>query len=243
MSYGFKVIIEGELACFTRPEFKMERVSYGVPTPGALEGLLKSVYWKPAFCYVIDKILILNPINYAIVRRNEIKDKTLYRAVKSQMAEKGGDPCIYADESRTQRSSVLLKDVRYGVEFHLERTGIREEKEEKNCGKHCSILRRRLQKGQYFRTPCLGCSEFPVRKIELVDSWEGISPDPAILNLGDQDLGYMSYRVQFKDQGRPVNDNWEKPEFSDEAETRYYHPHMIFGVIDVRKYREEAYAH
>lgn len=73
MSYGFKVLVEGDYACFTRPELKVERVSYDVPTPGALEGMLKSVYWKPAVRYVIDKIIVFHPIDFINIRRNEVK--------------------------------------------------------------------------------------------------------------------------------------------------------------------------
>lgn len=69
MSYGFKILVEGDYACFTRSEFKVERVSYDVPTPGALEGILKSIYWKPAIRYVIDEIVVFNPIDFANIRR------------------------------------------------------------------------------------------------------------------------------------------------------------------------------
>ena len=239
MSYGFKVMIEGDYACFTRPEFKVERVSYDVPTPGALEGLLKSVYWKPAIRYVIDKIIVFQPIDFMNVRRNEVKDKVLYSAVKGQMNGKGADPCIYASESRSQRASMILKNVKYGGEFHFEMTGIRDEREEDAENKHFNILKRRLEKGQYFRTPCLGCSEFPVKRIEMVEAFDENLISTAILEMGDVDLGYMSYEVLFSDGGKPVNNNWENPEFSDRAETVYYRPHMINGVIDVKKYREE----
>ena len=125
MSYGFKIIVEGDYACFTRPELKVERVSYDVPTPGALEGLLKSVYWKPAIRYVIDKIIVFQDIDFVNIRRNEVKDKVLLSAVKSQMNGKGGDPRIYASESRSQRASMVLKNVKYGVEFHFELTGLK----------------------------------------------------------------------------------------------------------------------
>ena len=82
MGYGFKIMVSGDYACFTRPEMKVERVSYDVPTPGAIEGLLKSVYWKPAIRYVIDKIIVFNPISFVNIRRNEVKDKVSYREVK-----------------------------------------------------------------------------------------------------------------------------------------------------------------
>ena len=99
MSYGFKIMVEGDYACFTRPEFKVERVSYDVPTPGALEGMLKSIYWKPAIRYVIDKIIVFQPIEFANVRRNEVKNKVLYSDIKKQMTGKGGDPCIYTSDN------------------------------------------------------------------------------------------------------------------------------------------------
>jgi len=129
MSYGFKVMVDGDYACFTRPEMKVERVSYDVPTPGALEGLLKSVYWKPAIRYVIDKIIVFNKVDFINIRRNEVKDKISYQAVRSQMSGKGGNPCIYTSESRSQRASLILKDVKYGVEFHFELPGLGGEEE------------------------------------------------------------------------------------------------------------------
>ena len=75
MSRGFRIMTEGDYALFTRPEMKVERVSYDVPTPGALEGMLKSIYWKPAIRYEIDRIIVFNPIDFTGVRRNEVKEK------------------------------------------------------------------------------------------------------------------------------------------------------------------------
>lgn len=239
MGYGFKIIAEGDYACFTRQELKVERVSYDVPPPGALEGMLKSIYWKPAIRYFIDRIIVFHPIHFLNVRRNEVKNKILYRAVKSQMNKKGREPSIYTSEDRSQRASMILKDVKYGIEFHFELTGLKSEDEDEGENKHYNIIKRRLEKGQYFRTPCFGCSEFPVKKIELVDRFDESMISSLILESGDVDLGWMSYRVHFIDEGKPVNNNWDNPRFSDQANTVYYHPHMINGVIDVKKYREE----
>lgn len=239
LSYGFKLMVEGDYACYTRPELKVERVSYDVPTPGALEGMLKSVYWKPAIRYEIDKIIVFNEINFINIRRNEVKDKILHSAIKSQMSGKGVDPCIYTSESRSQRASMVLKNVKYGIEFHFELTGLKNEQEEYAENKHFNIIKRRLEKGQYFRTPCMGCSEFPVKRIELVGRFEENLISNTILGMGDVDLGFMSYKVSFSDQGKPLNGDWENPKFSDKASTIYYRPHMVNGVIDVRKYREE----
>lgn len=240
MGYGFKIIVEGDYACFTRPELKVERVSYDVPTPGALEGMLKSVYWKPAIRYCIDKIIVFHPIEFANIRRNEVKDKVLLSAVKSQMNGKGGNPCIYTAENRSQRAAMVLKNVCYGVEFHFELTGLQNEKETDGEKKHYNIIKRRLENGQCFRTPCLGCSEFPVKRVALVDEFDYRLISDEIIRAGDVDLGYMSYGLKFEDRGKPVNGDWENPKFSDKASTVYYRPHMMNGIIDVAKYREEG---
>ena len=239
LSRGFKILVEGDYACYSRPELKVERVSYDVPTPGALEGMLKSVYWKPAIRYVIDRIVVFQPIEFANIRRNEVKDKVLLSAVKKQMKGKEADPCIYTSEKRNQRAAMVLKNVKYGVEFHFELTGLKSDNEDEGEKKHYNIIKRRLEKGQWFRTPCLGCSEFPVKRMELVEDFDENMISDAILRMGDVDLGLMSYRVQFDDGGKPVNGDWNDPKFSDKAATTYYRPHMVNGIIDVRKYREE----
>lgn len=102
----FRIIVEAGYALYTRPECKVERVSYPVPTPSALEGMLKAVFWKPAIRYIIDKIVVFNPIKYASVRRNEVKDKVLYSAVKRQMKGGDADPCVYTKEKISQRASM-----------------------------------------------------------------------------------------------------------------------------------------
>ena len=124
MSYGIKIIVEGYYACFTDPASKVERVSYKVPTPGAVEGILKCVYWKPAIRYVVDELVVFNPITYVNVRRNELKEKVSYQAVKQQMNGRG-DPIMYASEQRTQRSAMVLRNVKYGISAHFELTGLK----------------------------------------------------------------------------------------------------------------------
>ena len=125
--YGFRIMVEGDYACFTRPEMKVERVSYDVPTPSALIGMLKSIYWKPAIRYVIDRIVVFNPIDFMNVRRNELKEKVSFSSVKAQMKDSRRDISIYSDIARNQRATLLLKNVKYGVEFHFELTGLRSE--------------------------------------------------------------------------------------------------------------------
>ncbi len=239
MSFGFKIMVEGEYACFSRPELKVERVSYDVPPPGALEGLLKSIYWKPAIKYVIDKIVVYRPIQFMNIRRNEVKNKISYQSVRSSMNHGGKDPAIYTKECRSQRASMILKNVKYGIAFHFELTGFQSDHADEGEAKHYTILKRRLENGQAFRTPCLGCSEYSARKITLVEDFNMEEISEEIISLGDVDLGFMSYGVSFLDKGQPINGDWENPKFSDKANTLYYHPHMINGVIDVKKYRNE----
>lgn len=244
-----RVMVKGERACFTRPEMKAERVSYDVPTPGAMEGLLKSIYWKPAIRYVIDKIVVFRPVAFEGVRRNEVKSKVSLVTVKKQMEEsreegKNGqrsyaDPSIYISNDRTQRASLILKDVRYGIEFHMEQTGLRNEREKQECNpqkKHEEEFLRRCRKGQSFRTPCLGCAEFPA-DVELAEQFD--LSEAARANPGIRDLGFMLYKVRFRDQGHPLDDNWERGIYSDQAESVFYRPVMVDGVIDVEKYRKE----
>ena len=237
--YGFRIIAEGNYACFTRPELKVERVSYDVPTPGALEGMLKSIYWKPAIRYVIDKIVVFNPIDFMNIKRNEISNKISAAMVQKKMKDPKCDISVYADESRMQRSSMVLKNVKYGIEFHFELTGLKSENEERGNEKHSEIIRRRIENGQHFRMPCFGCSEFPVKSIRLVDSFDQNEIDLAIVSMGDVDLGYMLYRLQFEDKGIPTNNDWANPVYSDVARAVYYRPHMVNGIIDVARYAKE----
>ncbi len=235
MSYGFKIIVEGDYALFTIPHCKVERVSYDVPTVSAIEGLIKSVYWKPAIRIVVDRIIVFNPIKFINIRRNEIKSKVPLSAVKSGM--KGtGSPEIYASEQRSQRAGMILKDVKYGIEFHFELTGLRSEHDDECEEKHYNIMLRRLRNGQCFRQPCLGCREFSTKRIELVEDFDLSQVHESL--KGDTDLGYMLYGLKFSDGGIPVNGDWDDPEFSDKADAMYFHPHMVDGVIDIAKYRE-----
>lgn len=174
MSYGCKILISGDYACFTRPETKMERVSYEVPTPSAIEGMLKAIYWKPAIRYVIDKIVVINPIKYTNIRRNEVKEKISYSKVKSAMNGNLSSPTLYTKENISQRSAMILKDVKYAIEFHFELTGIQSEHDDECQEKHYKILLRRLKNGQFFKCPYLGCREFPVKSLELIDSLDNL---------------------------------------------------------------------
>ena len=235
MSKEIRVNVEGQYALFCDPSHKVERVSYEVPTVSAIEGLLKSVYWKPAVRICVDKLIVFNPIKFTNIRRNEIKSKIPLSAVKSQMKGSGSAE-LYASEQRSQRAGMILKDVRYGIEFHLELTGLKSDHEDECEEKHYSIMRRRLKNGQCFRQPCLGCREFSVSKLELVEEFDLSEIHESL--MGDRDLGYMLYGMKFEDGGKPINGDWDNPKFSDKADAMYFRPHIIDGVIDIAKYRE-----
>ncbi len=224
MGYGIKIKVSGDFALFSRPEMKVEHVSYDVPTPSAIVGLISNIYWHPGILYVIDKIYVYNKVNFTNIKRNELNDKLSINAVKAQMKGTKSDISIYRKESVGQRSSLLLKDVSYGIEAHFILTGeAPEDMDEKKC---YNILLRRLKKGQNFNQPYLGCREFSA-KVEYV---EGDLP-PSNLS-GDVDLGFMLYDLQYhKDK---------KGNYTDNADPRFYRPHMIDGVIDVTKYAKEG---
>ncbi len=138
------VKVWGEYACFTRPEFKVERVSYPVMTPSAARGILEAIYWKPQIYYHIRRIGILKEGSQWSLLRNEISSKQSDR----------GQP-ILIDGDRQQRTSLILTDVAYRIQAWIVlRNG------ENNIGKHLDTFRRRAESGQYFHKPYLGCREF-----------------------------------------------------------------------------------
>ena len=221
MAFGFNFTVKGDYALFTRPEFGVERVSYDVPTPSALVGLISSVYWHPGVKYIIDEIRIYNPVNFVNIRRNEVSDKIPIKSITDKMSGKAKDLGIYTKESISQRASLLLKDVYYGVSAHFELT--KEKDEEQSEDKVYAILSRRLKKGQCFSQPFLGCREFPA-KVEWVEALP-----QSTLNY-NADLGYMLYDLQYsKDKNGKALDS---------AEPRFYRPHVENGVIDVQKWAE-----
>lgn len=200
MGYGIRVRVKGEYALFTRPEMKVERVSYDVPTPSAARGILEAVYWKPAIRWVIDKIHVLNPIQFTNIRRNEVSDKVSTAIAKSVMS--GADRPLYLDvlTSRQQRAAMVLKDVDYVFEAHFEivpeKAGDTDTPE-----KHYNVALRRLTKGQHYHQPCLGTREFPAQ-VELIEE----ETLPVSQLTGTQDLGWMLFDMDFSnpDDIRPV---------------------------------------
>lgn len=225
----FKFRVSGRYACFTRKELIAERVTYDVPTPSALRGILTAVYWKPGFDYVIDGIQVLNPVKHMNVMRNEVKSKIPSAAVRSTMKGKAKPLGINVEQDRTQRSALCLRDVDYVVEAHIVLGEPPEHGEERHMGpverymKHYSIVTRRLSCGQHFKQPYLGCREFPADVSLVCDDDVLPAPDPSL--MGEFDLGYMLYDMETDWTG------WEK--CKEKASPLWYRPVMRDGYIDV----------
>ena len=180
----------GAYALFSRPELKVERVSYDVPTPSAARGIVESVYYHPGLRWYIDRIHVLNPIRFVSIRRNEVTDKISGRNVR-QAAQGGGQPLyLVTSQKIVQRSSLLLQDVHYVIEAHFEITDKAAPSD--NPGKFQDIVTRRMERGQCFHTPYFGCREFPVS----FRRWPG-GPIPTIDET--RDLGLMLYDFDYSD--------------------------------------------
>ena len=159
MSYGVRLRVWGERACFTRPEMKAERVWYDVPTPSAARGILEAIHWKPAIIWQIDRIHVLNPIRFASFRRNEVGAKA--SAVLAGRAMRAGSVAglgLSVERERQQRATMLLVDVDYVIEAHFEMTA---RANSDDPAKHIAMFNRRASAGQCFHRPCLGTREFP----------------------------------------------------------------------------------
>lgn len=197
MAYGIKLHCWGELACFTRPEMKVERVSYDVMTPSAARGIIEAIYWKPEIRWIVDRIVVLNPIRFTSIRRNEVSEKISARTAEQAMRAGKGDIALYVEDVRQQRASLLLRDVAYVIGAHFDIL-----KGEDNEAKHLDQFRRRARKGQCYTRPFLGCREFAAHFALLEDENSVPSIDPAL--LGERDLGWMLHDIDFGNDRQPL---------------------------------------
>lgn len=186
-----KIEVWGDYACFSRPEMKTERVSYDLMTPSAARGLLEAVYWHPGLRWVVDRIYVCAPIRFTNIRRNEVKDTISARRVKTVM-EKGGELYLAAPESIQQRAAMVLRDVHYVIEAHFEMTDKANSSD--NPGKFQDIMRRRLEKGQFYHQPYFGTREFPA----FFRPCKEIPTCPEELK-GELDLGWMLLDLDYSD--------------------------------------------
>jgi CRISPR-associated protein Cas5d len=197
MAYGIRLLVSGDHACFTRPEMKVERVSYDVMTPSAARGILEAIHWKPAIRWVIDRIHVLKPVRFQSIRRNEVGSKASAGKIKTAMNRESLEGLyLLVDEDRQQRAATVLVDVAYVIEAHFEMTD--KAGAEDNEGKHLDIFNRRAARGQCFHQPCLGTREFAAR-------FELVQPDARLPKTIDEtrDLGFMLWDIDHAGEGRP----------------------------------------
>lgn len=201
----------GDMACFTRPELKVERVSYDVITPSAARAIFDAIFWKPAIRWQVTKIEVLSPIKWTSIRRNEVG--AVGSLQKSQ---------IFIEEARQQKNSLLLKDVHYRLYATMIYIPPKDRKDEtraggndENPGKYHAMFERRASKGQCFNQPYLGTREFSASyKLILNEEEKTCAPIEE-----DRDLGIMLYDMDFSN---PNN-----------IQAMFYRANMKHGVIIV----------
>ncbi len=192
----------GDFACFTRPEMKVERVSYDVITPSAARGIFEAILWKPVIKWNVTKIEVLNPIKFTSIKRNEV-GKTISLPSEKQMSGNAPAPDgIYVEDHRQQRSGLCLKDVKYRIHgyfdfFPPENNGQNthdnmKNREDESEEKYAAIFERRAKKGQCFHRPYLGTREFAC-SFKLVD----LEREPSNPIKEDRDFGFMLYDMDF----------------------------------------------
>lgn len=182
----------GDYACFSRPEMKVERVSYDVLTPSAARGLLEAIYWHPGMRWIIDRIHVCAPIRFTNIRRNEVKDVIRREKIKTAMEKGVGELYLATPECIQQRAAMILRDVRYVIEAHFEMTD--QAAPGDNPGKFQDIITRRLARGQFYHQPCFGVREFPAH----FAACDKLPPCPEELR-GEKDLGWMLLDMDYSD--------------------------------------------
>jgi CRISPR-associated protein Cas5d len=212
MAYGVKLKVWGDYACFTRPEMKVERVSYDMMTPSAARAVLEAIYWKPSIRWIVDRIHVLKPIRFMNIRRNEVASKIPLGNITAAMKDPTSPLVLFIEEVRQQRAAMVLRDVCYGIEAHFEYTG----KEDNSDGKHLDMFNRRAKDGQCFMQPYLGCREFSAN-FELVDDFQ-----PSLLK-GKQDLGWILHDI----------------DFPNDMEAKFFHAEMNDGVITIPPFKQK----
>lgn len=185
--YGVAVHVWGEYACFTRPEMKVERVSYDVPTPSAARGILESILWKPAIEWRVRVIEILKPIRWTTIRRNEVGSQGSWKLAKQAMNQGKLTEGITVEDDRQQRAALVLRDVSYVIHTEFLMTG--KAGPDDNEGKFLDMFRRRMEKGQCYRRPYLGTREFAAHFGPVPERYEAI-PEA-------RDLGWMFYDFDY----------------------------------------------
>jgi len=209
----FCLEVKGDLACFTRPEMKVERVSYDVITPSAARAIFEAILWKPAIRWQVTRIEVLKPIQRTNIRRNEVSSVISTKNVKRAMNGDGRPLQIFIEEDRQQRAGLLLRDVAYRLYARLNLQDDSKHKHryphlrcedtgnnENSYAKFAEMFKRRARKGQCFHQPYLGNREFPA-------SWrlvESLSGEPKAIQIEhNQPLGWMLYDLDYSNPNDP----------------------------------------
>lgn len=207
MTYGVRLRLEGSHALFARQDLKVERETFPVMTPSAARGVLEAIHWKPAICWVIDRIHVLAPIATQTIRRNEVGRKAPAGAIRAAMNRGDiGKLHLLVEEERQQRAATVLVNVDYVIEAHFDLTA--KAGPDDTEGKHLDIFNRRASRGQCWQQPVLGTREFPA-EFELIPHGDPLpmaEPEHRTPELGfgtPRDLGLMLWDIDHAAPGRP----------------------------------------
>ena len=244
MSYGIRLHVSGDFACFTRPEMKVERVSYDVITPSSARGILEAIYWKPQIRWVIDRIHILKPIRFANIRRNEVGSKATVPKSSEINGKTVIPPGIIIEEARQQRAATLLRDVAYVIEAHFQILDYRFEKNglefsEHDCsGKHLDMFNRRARSGQCFHQPSLGTREFPAR-FELIEPNSSIPDSELPEDQQNRPLGWMLHDIAYLPAKKKDKDAFLTSRGRlVRAEPRFFDAKIENGIVNVPPFNQ-----
>ncbi len=220
----FCLEVRGDFACFTRPEMKVERVSYDVITPSAARAVFDAILWKPEIRWRILRVEVLAPVRWISVRRNEVGAVLSTRNAQAAMAEGRGNLALYVEDERQQRAGLFLRDVAYRLHAEMQLHG---PDARANPAKYAAMFNRRAETGQCVNQPYLGCREFAARfrPVPLQDDGRGgwqVPPDePAPLQDWSADLGWMLHDLDFDAPGSP------RP--------RFFRARIDKGVLDLQR--------
>lgn len=238
MAYGVRLEVWGDYAAFNRPEMKVERVSYEVMTPSAARGVFEAIYWKPQMRWVIDGIRVLAPIRFTHIRRNEVDSPIPVGNIEGAIRGSPTPLRMHVEDHRQQRAAMILRNVRFGIEAHVEVLDPTESdgrSVDHPEAKHLEAFKRRAAKGQWFHHPYLGCREFPANVRLLADNEDFAAPPTEL--AGHRDLGFILWDVTFvpdKDGKVIASNSGQRLR----AVPRFFHATMNDGRIQVPRLEE-----
>ena len=213
---SFCLEVSGPFACFTRPEMKVERVSYDVMTPSSARSIFEAILWKPAIRWRVYRIEVLKPIRWINLRRNEVSAVVSTRNVQQAMAAGSGTLGLYIEDERQQRAGYFLRDVAYRIHADL---SLAPGQAPEPLAKYTEMFTRRARKGQCVNQPYLGCREFAA-------AFQLLSPDsPAAPPIAESRvLGWMLHDMDFTHPNDP--------------QARFFNAALVNGVVDVPPFEE-----